>query len=95
MNPPSIAIETSVNTTTLKYDSNGDRYLYLNGALHSAYGPAVVLADGTRKWYQYGKLHRTAGPAIEFANGDRAWFIHGQMVRNGGNSFEYHSALAE
>ena len=56
----------------------GDRYWYLNGALHREDGPAVECSSGHKAWYLNGERHRVDGPAIECADGEKHWYLNGK-----------------
>jgi hypothetical protein len=74
---------------TVKVNTNGNKYWYLNGERHREDGPAIECADGGKSWWLNGKLHREDGPAIEHANGNKAWYLNDEHHREDGPAVEY------
>jgi hypothetical protein len=65
------------NEPTLKINSLGDNFWWLNGELHRVDGPAIERAHGTKWWCLNDKLHRVDGPAVEYASGRKSWYLNG------------------
>tara|TARA_R110002020_G_scaffold461437_1_gene680371 strand:- start:288 stop:590 length:303 start_codon:yes stop_codon:yes gene_type:complete len=65
---------------TVKVDSGGTKFWYLNGKRHREDGPAVEYAGGSKHWYFNGKRHREDGPAIEYADGSKFWYLNDKQV---------------
>jgi hypothetical protein len=65
---------------TVKVNTYGTKFWYLNGKYHREDGPAIEYADGDKFWYLNGKYHREDGPAVEHANGDKFWYLNDERV---------------
>ena len=65
---------------TVKIDTDGTRFWYLNNMLHREDGPAIEYAGGDKFWYLNDKLHREDGPAIEYASGTKLWYLNGKEL---------------
>ena len=65
---------------TVRVESNGDKFWYLNNQLHREDGPAVERSDGSKRWYLNGQLHREDGPAIERFDGSKSWYLNSEFL---------------
>ena len=86
-----LSVEELINIEqlTMKEDTYGTKYWYLNDKLHRVDGPAIEYTNGTKFWYLNGKLHREDGPAIEYSSGTKRWFLNGKLHREDGPAIEY------
>ena len=73
---------------TVRVDTDGDKYWYLNGKPHREDGPAYEGSNGNKAWYLNGKRHREDGPAIEYASGTKEWYLNGKLHREDGPAIE-------
>jgi hypothetical protein len=74
---------------TVKVNTNGSKFWYLNDKLHREDGPAFEGSDGTKSWYLNGKRHREDGPAIEWSSGTKFWYLNGKYHREDGPAIEW------
>jgi hypothetical protein len=74
---------------TVKVNTYGTKFWYLNGKYHREDGPAIEYASGNKFWYLNGKYHREDGPAVEYADGDKFWYLNGKYHREDGPAVEH------
>jgi len=63
---------------TVRVNTDGNKFWYLNNKLHREDGPAVEFTNGDKFWYLNGVRHREDGPAVEVTNGNKAWYLNGE-----------------
>jgi hypothetical protein len=66
-------------------DSQGVKYQFLDGKLHSEESPAVIYPNDNRYcWFKNGELHRIGGPAIVHLDGTQEYYQYNKRHRNDG-----------
>jgi hypothetical protein len=65
---------------TVKVNTNGIKFWYLNGKFHREDGPAIEWSDGTKSWWLNGNRHREDGPAFECSDGYKAWWLNDKRL---------------
>jgi hypothetical protein len=65
---------------TVKVNTNGTKFWYLNDDLHREDGPAIEWSNGDKAWYLNDELHREDGPALEYSDGDKYWWLDGKEL---------------
>jgi hypothetical protein len=73
---------------TVKVNSSGDKFWFVDGKRHREDGPACEYSDGSKVWCLNDELHREDGPAYEGSNGSKYWYLNDEFHREDGPAVE-------